>query len=77
MRDGDLQKLLVLSSHLITFYETCFLLPQLGKRNLALCKITLTAKSCGVPFVLSFASLSFDTDAGTSDADGFYLDVDE
>ena len=38
---------------------------------------TLTAKSCGVPFVLSLASLSFCPDAGTSDAEGFYLDVDE
>ena len=45
--------------------------------KLALCKIALTAKSCGVPFVLSFAPLSFRSDTGTSDADGFYLDVDE
>ena len=38
---------------------------------------TLTAKSSGVPFVLSLASFFFDPDVGTSDADGFYLDVNE
>ena len=65
------------SSPLKTFHETCLLLPLFGKRKLALCKITLEAKSCGVPFVLSLASLFFYTDAGTPDADGFYLDVDE
>ena len=67
----------VLSSPLKTLYETCFSYLNLELEKLALCKIALTAKSCGVPFVLSFAPLSFCSDAGTSDADGFYLDVDE
>ena len=50
---------------------------DLENEKMALCKIILTAKSCGVPFVLNLASLFFYTDAGTSDTDGFYLDVDE
>ena len=68
---------LVFSSLLKTLSETCFSSLTLRNEKLALCKIALTAKSCGVPFVLSFAPLSFCSDAGTSDADGFYLDVDE
>ena len=32
---------------------------DLENEKMALCKITLTAKSCGVPFVLSLASLFF------------------
>ena len=67
----------VFSSHLKTSTRRAFSFLTLENEKLALCKITLTAKSCGVPFVLIFASLSFDTDTGTSDADGFYLDVDE
>ena len=59
---------LVFSSHLKAFYETCFLLPQFEKEKDGFMQTTLTAKSCGVPF---------DTDAGTSDAEGFYLEVDE
>ena len=36
-----------------------FFFLNLENEKLALCKITLTAKSCGVPFVLNLASLSF------------------
>ena len=68
---------LVFSSLLKTLSEMCFSYLNLENEKLALCKITLKAKSCGVPFVLRLASLFFYTDAGTSHADGFYLDVDE
>ena len=67
----------VFSSLLKTLSETCFSSLTLRNGKVGFMQITLTAKSCGVPFVLSFASLSFYSDAGTSEADGFYLDVDE
>ena len=49
----------VFSSLLKTSMRRAFSFLILENEKLALCKIALTAKSCGVPFVLSFASLSF------------------
>ena len=49
----------VFSSLLKTSMRRASFFLNLENENLALGKITLTAKSCGVPFVLSFASLSF------------------
>ena len=68
---------LVFSSLLKTSLRRAYFFLNLEIGKLALCKMTLIAKSCGVPFVLSFAPLSFCSDAGTSDSDGFYLVVDE